>query len=83
MAVHARKTVIASGAASAMTDTVRKFGLGVVIDADSTSAIVQGMKSLLGTPPSPLWDDYEQESSWEVNAARLLQAAGLGSSSGS
>ena len=83
MAVHARKTVVASGAASAMTDTVRKFRLGVVIDTGSSSAIVQGMKSLLETPPAPLWDDYEQESSWEVNAARLLQAAGLGSSSGS
>jgi len=83
MAVHARKTVIASGASGAMTDTVRKFRLGVVIDADSSPAIVQGMKSLLGSSPAPLWEDYEKDSSWEVNASRLLQAAGLGSSSAS
>ena len=79
MAVHARKTVIASGATGAMTDTVRKYGLGVVIDADSSLAIVQGMKSLLGTPAAPLWEAYEMESSWEVNASRLLQGAGLAS----
>lgn len=81
MAVLAGKTVLSSGCSSAMISAVRKYSLGLVIPPDSPEAIVKGMKTLLSEPPTPLLEEYRKDSSWSVNAGRILQAAGLGQSS--
>ena len=77
IAARARKPVLASASTSPLIESVRKYELGVTVDADSVTAIAMGMKKLISEPPSPHWDDYEAAASWLVNAQGVLHAAGL------
>jgi glycosyltransferase involved in cell wall biosynthesis len=80
MAAHARKPVLASAASCPMLDTVRKHGLGVVIPAATAVGIGEGMRVLIRGIPSPRWEEYAAQASWQANASLILQAAGLRSS---
>ena len=74
-AVNARRLVLASSGASPMEDLVRKFGLGVYVEPDSSDAVADGMATLLhGKLPDPDWEGYEAHATWETNVIRLLQA---------
>ena len=77
IAAGVRKPVLASASASSLIECVRKYELGVTVEADSVTAIVMGMKKLISEPSSPRWKDYEAVASWSVNAQGVLQAAGL------
>jgi hypothetical protein len=58
-----------------MEDLVRKFGLGVYVEPDSSDAVADGMATLLhGKLPDPDWEGYEAHATWETNVTRLLQA---------
>lgn len=74
-AVNARRLVLAASGASPMEDLVRKFGLGIYVEPDSSDAVADGMATLLhGKLPDPDWEGYEAHATWETNVTRLLQA---------
>ena len=74
-AVNARRLVLAASGASPMMDLVRKFGLGVYVEPDSSDAVADGMATLLhGKLPDSDWEGYEAHATWETNVTRLLQA---------
>jgi glycosyltransferase involved in cell wall biosynthesis len=77
LAAYYRKPVIASAGASALLDTVQRFGLGIVVSPDSAEALQLGLRQLLTVPPLPQWQAYEQANSWERNAQMVSQAMGL------
>ncbi len=77
LAAHYRKPLIASAGASALVDTVQRFGLGVVVPADDTDALQQGLRQLITAPPSPQWQAYEEVNSWDRNAQLVAQGLGL------
>lgn len=77
LAAKARKPVLASAAASPMIEAVTRYHLGVAVKPDSMVAIVEGMKKLVEGKVAPDWDAYEDSASWDLNARRVLEAAGL------
>jgi len=77
IAARARKLVLASASPSPLIESVRRFQLGIAVEPDSATAVVNGMKQLLSAPPSPHWEAYEASASWAANAESMLQAAGL------
>jgi glycosyltransferase involved in cell wall biosynthesis len=77
VATHYRKSVLASAGSSALLDTVRAFGLGVVVPPDDSVALAQGMAELLSQHRSPDWQAYEQANSWDRNAQLVADALGL------
>jgi glycosyltransferase involved in cell wall biosynthesis len=77
LAAMARKQILASASPSPMIEAVTRFGLGVAVRPDSVEAIVDGMKKLYEGEMSPNWEGYEASASWDLNARRVLEAAGL------
>jgi glycosyltransferase involved in cell wall biosynthesis len=77
LAAKARKPVLASASPSPMIEAVNRYGLGIVVKPDSGDAIVKGMKTLLQDGVLSDWGGYEAVASWDLNAARVLEAAGL------
>jgi hypothetical protein len=77
VAAKAHKTVLASASPSPMINAVSQYHLGVAVNPDSVEAIVDGMKKLCEGEMSPDWEGYEASASWDLNARRVLEAAGL------
>jgi len=77
LAAKAQKPVLASASPSPMIEAVTKYHLGVAVEPDSMEAIVEGMKKLGKGAVVPNWDAYEASASWDLNARRVLEAAGL------
>lgn len=77
LAARARKAVLASASPSPLIESVKKFNLGVTVEADSVEAMARGMCRLVSTYPQARWDDYEAAASWTVNARSVCEAAGL------
>jgi glycosyltransferase involved in cell wall biosynthesis len=75
LAARARKSVLASASPSPLIESVRNFDLGVTVKPDSETALLEGMRRLLASPPSPNWDGYETIASWAANAQAILNAA--------
>jgi glycosyltransferase involved in cell wall biosynthesis len=77
IAAAARKPVLASASPSPLTESVRTFQLGIVVEPDLPGEIIKGMRQLLTAPPQARWEDYEAAASWDANARGVLKAAGL------
>lgn len=77
LAAKARKPVLASASASPMIAAVTRYHLGVAVKPDFMDAIIEGMKKLVESEVSPEWEGYEASASWDINARRVLEAAGL------
>jgi glycosyltransferase involved in cell wall biosynthesis len=77
LAAKARKQVLASASSSPMINAVSQYHLGVTVNPDSMEVIVKGMKKLLEGQVDSHWDAYEASASWDLNARRVLEAAGL------
>lgn len=74
VASNYRKMCLASSGEGSLKSTVTTYGLGVWTQPDSCSAIVAGLKKLLNSPPTPQWDRYFKENSWEQNARLVAEA---------
>jgi glycosyltransferase involved in cell wall biosynthesis len=74
IAARARKPVLASSAPGPLVDSVRRFNLGVVVEPDSSTAVIRGFLQLIAWKPTASWSDYERYAGWDVNASRLLNA---------
>jgi len=77
IAAHARKPILASASPSPMLEAVKKYQLGVIVEPDSYEAIADGIRQLLHDEITPDWDAYEAAASWDLNAKRVLDAAGF------
>ncbi len=77
LAAKARKQVLASASASPMIKAVTRYSLGVAVEPDSSEAIVSGMRKIVDGDSVADWDGYEASASWDLNARRVLEAAGL------
>jgi glycosyltransferase involved in cell wall biosynthesis len=75
LAASARKPVLASASPSPLIQSVNRYRLGLSVEANSSKAIVDGMKSLIRDGCHPDWDGYEASASWEMNARRVLDEA--------
>lgn len=74
IAAKARKPVLASASPGPMTESVKRFSLGLAIPPDNFNSIVEGMRGLIDEAPVPDWDNYEAVASWEANAKGILLA---------
>jgi glycosyltransferase involved in cell wall biosynthesis len=77
LAAFARRPVLASSAPGPLIDSVKRFNLGITVEPDSEKAVLEGMKTMLSSPPVPRWQEYEDAASWRVNVHEILKAAGL------
>jgi glycosyltransferase involved in cell wall biosynthesis len=77
VAARCRKPVLASSGPGPLSETVRRFELGIAVEPDSAPEVAKGMARLLAGPVTPRWDDYEAFASWGANAEGILRAAGL------
>jgi len=69
------KPLLASGGAGPLPDTVLRYGLGLVVEPDSTPAIAEGLARLIAERPD-LGDNfarYRANTSWAVNVDRMLE----------
>lgn len=74
MAANWDKPVLASGGPGPLRDTVRQFGLGEVVEPDSTDAIVQGLCRLRSgcEDYAARFAAYRQHASWARNVDVLV-----------
>lgn len=74
------KPVLASGGDGPLIDTVRRLGLGIVVEPDNLAALVDGMQQMAAQPEEDsanrlAWQAFRDEASWGRNIDLLL--AGL------
>jgi hypothetical protein len=76
IAARAHKPVLASAAPGPLVNAVKNFKLGEVVAPDDADAITAGMRTLLvGSKPD--WDEYARVHSWDRNAQKIMETAGL------
>ncbi|MFW5882958.1 MAG: glycosyltransferase family 4 protein [Verrucomicrobiota bacterium] len=68
VAAHYRKPVLVSCGASNLADVTERYELGCRVPPDSAEAITKGLRTILAQPPTPDWEHYHAENSWQVNA---------------
>ena len=73
-AVTVRKPILGSSGAGPFRTAMEQYKLGVFVEPDDDSAILEGAKLLLDGPLTSEWDRYELENSWPENAKRVLGA---------
>lgn len=73
-AIQYQKPCLASGGEGWLASVIRRYHLGLWITPDQASAIAEGLQKWLCEPPSPQWDLYHQENSWQRNAELTVNA---------
>lgn len=74
-AVGMRKPCLASSGASNLRTVVQQYGLGLWVEPDSTSALVEAIRGWQqASSIRPEWERYEAENSWARNAALTASA---------
>ncbi len=71
-AAHHRLHVLISCGVPQMRAVVEEYGIGRWVEPDSVDAIADGLAKLLVGPPTPEWERYEREQSWQKNAEIIL-----------
>ena len=77
VAARCRKPVLVSSGPGPLSESVRRFNLGVTVEPDSLQAIESGMARIVAQPPTPSWAEYEAFASWDANADGILRGAGF------
>lgn len=67
-AVAYQKPCIASSGEGNLRTVVQKYKLGVFVQPDDWQAIRDGIQQWLNGITPPLWQQYEQDNSWDKNA---------------
>lgn len=73
LATRFEKPCIASSGAGALRTAVQKYGIGVWVEPDSSSAVSDGIGRWLASPPVPDWTRYSSENSWPKNAEIVIE----------
>jgi glycosyltransferase involved in cell wall biosynthesis len=71
-AVYYQKPCLASSGVSALQSVVEQYGLGIWVESDSESAIVDGIQTYLTTQLTPRWQQYCELHSWEYAAKTVI-----------
>lgn len=74
VAIRYRRPVVASSGQGSMQTVVRRHNLGVWVEPDKAELVCQGLKDWLRNPIEPDWSGYDEQNSWDRNAAIVLQA---------
>jgi len=61
---------------NALTDTVRKYGIGIVCGADSEEALGRGLGLFAEEEIVPDWDGCLGEMSWERQVGKVIEEVG-------
>ena len=72
-AIAYRRPCIASSGEGNLKSVVQKYDLGIFVEPDSAEAIECGLQKWLdGEMQTPLWEQYEEENSWQRNAEIVI-----------
>jgi glycosyltransferase involved in cell wall biosynthesis len=71
-AIFYRKPCLASSGPGNLCSVVQKYGLGIWVEPDDLNALKVGMERWRTDPPIPRWEAYEEENSWQRNAALVV-----------
>jgi glycosyltransferase involved in cell wall biosynthesis len=71
-AVRFRKPSIASSGPGPLKTQIQNFSLGHWVEPDNVEALIAGFSHWLRTPPTPHWEEYEEENSWCRNAGIVV-----------
>ncbi len=74
VATFFRKPCVASSGQGNLRSVVSDYGMGVWVEPDSPSALVYGLHRWQSAPPTPRWEDYEHEHSWQRNASLVASS---------
>ncbi|NET85958.1 MAG: glycosyltransferase [Moorea sp. SIO1F2] len=74
MATHHRKLCLASSGEGPLKEVVQKYQLGLWVEPNSVTAIVEGLKSWLKTSVKPCWQEYFRDNSWPRNSELVIKA---------
>lgn len=77
LAAAAERPVLASSGPGPLQAAVEQYALGLSVAPDSTTALAEGMRRLLHSPPRPRWEQYQRDHSWDRHAQQLLKALRL------
>ena len=73
LAVNYRRPCLASSGQGNLKTVVEKYRLGIFVEPDSPEAIRHGLQKWLnGKMPTPMWEQYEKENSWQRNAEIVI-----------
>ncbi len=73
LAARFQKPCIASSGAGSLRTAVQNYGIGIWVEPDQCSAVIEGIQKWLNEPPTPDWDRYDRENSWEKNAELVIE----------
>ena len=73
VAARYRKPSIVSAGQGSLQSVVRKHQIGVWVEPDQPSAVVDGIREWVKNPPLPDWARYGRENSWDENARRVIE----------
>lgn len=77
VAARYRKPCIASSGKGALQSVVKHYDLGVWVEPDDPAATAKGIAGFFERPPTPDWDNYIRDNSWERNARLVADAFGI------
>jgi glycosyltransferase involved in cell wall biosynthesis len=69
VATFFRKPCVASSGQGNLRSVVSDYGMGVWVEPDRLPDLVYGLHKWRATAPTPRWEDYERENSWQRNAS--------------
>ena len=69
-----RKLCLASAGEGSLCSVIHNYQLGIWVEPDDISSIINGIKTWLENPPNPLWERYFVENSWLLNAKRVINS---------
>ncbi|MBD2201177.1 glycosyltransferase family 4 protein [Calothrix sp. FACHB-1219] len=73
LAVNYQRPCITSAGDGNLRTVVQKYQLGVFVKPDDWQAIRDGIQQWLNGIAPPLWEQYEQDNSWDKNAEIICQ----------
>lgn len=73
LAVHYRRPCLTSSGQGNLEAVVNRYRLGVWLEPDSEETLAQGLEQLLKLSPTPDWDGYERDNSWDRNAQLVVK----------
>jgi len=69
-----RKPVLVSDLPSALTETVRKFGIGIVCKADDPIELNRGIREFMQKKPDPDWDAVNRSLDWNKQVEKVIES---------
>jgi glycosyltransferase involved in cell wall biosynthesis len=68
-----KKPVLVSDLPNALTDIVRKFGIGYISEADNPEALLKTLSGIRENPFHPDWEKCINDISWNKQVERVLE----------